>query len=349
MAAIAIYDWQTVPTKVAKLLPLAAAAYVAHEKAAAVSGLLATTAAMWRPDDNTLRIRAEQYVGCAGLQAYAARVKEAGYATQFCTTVPDWSREILIKRGSMAIPGVKQLWSLGNKALAGPSPLSNGLVSSLLLGGLGYGTGALAEKLFPERFGRRKQLRKRFGLLGALGGAGVGAINAYANSRALKQPIFSGLVSNNRTPVVYPFEKAAYTMGYGFNPADPMVPDAIGLHQPIINVPQFNTLMWRDARNGMINPYGPYGSHTPPPLAAAATGLTQGISVGLGTPLLSPHDLVRGFVAAGASPTTANVAGRTLGALAALSPTAQYQLQNSGVWGSVVSTVVPPLFGHGRF
>lgn len=340
-AAKDIYPWESVPARVEALLPEAARARVAHEKAALAADILPFVSATWMPEANVVTLWSAKPV--PEKQAEIYREHLTGYGNTRRILSGEFPPEdILIK--SAAIPGVKQFFELGNKALGGPTPLSNGIVSSLLLGGLGYGTGALAEQLFPERYMRRGRLRKTLGLLGAGTGLGVGALNAYANARALKQPYLKSLVTKNDTPVVYPFEKESYVINYGFNPTNPMVPDAVGMNQPTISVPQFNTALWRDVHKGMINPYGPFGQHTPPPLAAAATGLMSGISTGLQSPVIRPIDVVRGFASAGVGLATANIAGRTLSALAGLTPEAQRKLQDLGLWGGMMHAVMPPLF-----
>jgi hypothetical protein len=43
--------------------------------------------------------------------------------------------------------------------------------------------------------------------------------------------------------------------------------------------------------------------------------------------------------------TTTNLAGRTLGALAGLTPAAQEKVQDLGLWGGMLNTVIPPIFG----
>jgi hypothetical protein len=350
-ASIDINAWHEVPGRVAKLLPEAAKVRVAHEKAALAANILPLVVATWEPETGSVYVYADKPVSEKAARTYCDAFELPTQSIIFPKDLnrADAAAEILIKQGSFAVPGVKQVWNLSNKATLGPTPMTNGIVSALLLSGLGYGAGTLAENLFPDRHRERGKLRRRLGLAGALGGAGIGALNAYATSRALKQPYLKSLVTSNNTPVVYPFEKESYTVGYGYNPADPMVPDAIGINQPSINVPQFNTLMWRDVHKGMINPYGPYGSHTPPPIAAAATGMTSGLSAGLGSSIIRPADMVQGFVAAGMSPQSANLAGRTLGALASLSPASQYHLQNMGLWGGMVTAVVPPMFTGRQF
>jgi hypothetical protein len=339
-AAKDIYAWEAVPARVAELLPAAARARVAHEKAALAADILPLAVATWMAECNTITLWTKAPLPEKNAAIYREHLGDYGFVRN--CQAPNLEREILIKQA--ALPGAKHVFELGNAALGGPTPLSNGIVSALMLGGLGYGTGALAERLFPERARRRGRLSKTLGLLGAGTGLGVGALNAYANAQALKRPYLKSLITSNDTPVVYPFEKESYVVNYGFNPANPMVPDAVGINQPTISVPQFNTALWRDVHKGMIDPYGPFGQHTPPPLAAAATGLMSGISTGLQSPMIRPIDVVRGFASAGVGMATANVAGRTLSALAVLPPATQHKLQDLGLWGGMMHAAMPPLF-----
>lgn len=347
MAAIDIYQWEAVPARVAELLPAAAKARVAHEKAALAADILPLATATWMPEANTITIWTTAPVTEKQAAEYRAHLGDYGLVRS--CQAPELTSEILLKRA--AIPGVKHVFEMGNKALGGPTPLSNGLVSALMLGGLGYGTGALAEQLFPERYMRRGRLRKTLALLGAGTGLGLGGLNAYATSRALKQPYLKSMFTGNQTPVVYPFEresleKAAYVTTYGYNPRNPYVPDAVNLDQPSISVPQFNNVLWRDVHKGVGGAQPPFGFHTPAPLAATASGLLTGISTGLRSPIIRPTDVVRGFASAGVGLATANIAGRTLSAMAGLTPEAQNKLQDMGLWGGMLHTVLPPLF-HG--
>lgn len=347
-----IKPWQDVPDRVAQLLPVAAKLRVAHEKAALAADILPIGMATWNPDINGLTLYTRKPLSKQALSVYENSIYDGDLNfAALCNAEPNWDEEILIKRGT-AIPGIKHVFEGGQSLLGGPTPLANGIVSGLLLGGLGYGTGALAEQLFPARYLERGKLRRTLGLLGAGTGLGVGALNAYANARALKQPYLKSLITNNKTPVVYPFEREmgekasnfGFGMdtgtGYGFNPASPP------MYQPSISVPQFNTALWRDVNRGMINPHGPYGNYTPPPVAAATTGLMSGISTGVGSPIIRPIDVVRGIASAGVGLATANLAGKTLSALAGLTPEAQNKLQDMGLWAGMLTAVVPPLFGR---
>lgn len=330
-----IKPWQDVPDRVAQLLPVAAKLRVAHEKAALDAQILPLTLATWNPDINGLTLYVQKPLTKQAIETYENSVYDGdiNFAV-ICNAEPDWDEEILIKRGT-AIPGLKHVFEGGQALLGGPRPLTNGIVSSLLLGGLGYGTGALAEQLFPARYLERGKLRRTLGLLGAGTGLGIGALNGYANARALKIPYLKGLITNNKTPVVYPFEKESFmdNSGFGFQ----------SMQQPSIPVSQFNNAMWRDVQKGMNNPYG---THTPLPIAAATTGLMTGISTGVGSPIIRPMDVVRGIASAGVGLATAHLAGKTLSALAGLTPEAQNKLQDMGLWAGMLTAVVPPLFGR---
>jgi len=334
-------DWQQVPDTVAALLPQALQIKEAHVAAAAVVDCLATSALTWNPTTQQVNVYHTAPVTEDVAQKYAAafsaadcKVTHNGVA-QF---QPD-TDVILIKRGSL-IPGLPTVWNTSNKLLLGPTPLSNGIVASLLGGGLGYGAGALAENLFPARYLERGKLRRTLGLVGALGGVGLAGLQGYANARALKTNFMRGLVTNNKTPVPYmdQYEKRSYGNmldGTGAIVNDPML-------SPSIYVPQFNNAVWNDARRG--NMFG-YSQHTPPAYAAATAGLMSGISTMNRSPIIRPIDVVRGIASAGVGLATANVVGKTLSALAGLSPAGQNKLQEIGLWGGVMHAIVPPLFG----
>jgi hypothetical protein len=256
---------------------------------------------------------------------------------------PDWNEEILVKRGSL-VPGLPTVWNAGNKLLGGPTPLSNGIMTSLLAGGAGYGAGMLAEQFFPERYIQRGKLRRTLGMIGALGGLGVAGLNSYANARALRTGMLKGLFTNNKTPVVYPYEEKLEKKSYpipsggetGAFLSEPMF-------SPTVSVPQFNSAAWQDVNRGL---YNGCQSHTPPQFAAATTGLMTGISTSIGSPIIRPIDVVRGIASAGVGLATANIAGKALSALAGLTPEGQNKLQEMGLWGGMMHAMVPSLFGR---
>lgn len=358
-----INEWMQVPERVSELLPRAEQVKTAHMKAAEAAGLLATSAVSWEPESDGVSV---WVTTLPSEKTAAAYVDKFSYLTQaicfreIAKHAPDQDKEILVKVGSMlgqigsalgkatsaagdaAIHtrfGIAPTWHYGNKMLGGPNPLTNGIVASLMMGGLGYGAGTLAENLFPERYLERGKLRRTLGMLGAMGGVGLGLGNAYANARTMGpgKSIWEGmLISNNATPP-YMQEKAGFDFG-----ENPMAPGDTGLFAPKIPVPQFNALVWNDVRKGLDNPYG---IHTDPAIGAATTGLMSGISSQARSPIISPMTIINGIASAGVGLATANLAGRALGALAGLTPEAQNKLQDMGLYGGMLHAIVPPLLG----
>lgn len=334
--------WEDVPQRVAHLLPRALFLKEAHLQAAAESHLLVNTFVTWVPASNTLAIyavrepvksAAEKYRHIMGVQPVEFR----------SIAQPNWDEEVLIK--SAALPGVAPAFDFANRAL-GATPLSNAIVSGLMAGGVGYGTGALLENLFPERYLERGKLRRTLGLVGAGAGVGLGFNNALANSRRMNTSIWKGWVTPNDAAGAYtPKTKAAEArikeaftplQGSGIMLADP------ALNEPTISVPQFNNAIWSDTRRGMTHGFN---QHTPPAYAAAASGMMTGLSTGLQSPIIRPSDVIRGIASAGVGLATANLAGRTLSAMAGLTPEAQNKLQDMGLWGGMMHAIVPSMLG----
>lgn len=328
-------DWKAVPDRVAALTADALKIRIAYEKIAEQTGDLAGTLATWDTLNDTLV-----------LYRHGVHESRLGYLKEgrccilrdIRRVAPDWETEILIKQA--AIPYLSQTFDFANKALGGPTPLSNGLVSALMLGGLGYGAGALAEKLFPERYVQRGTLRRNLGLAGAAAGIGLGANNAYATSKKMRQGFLKSLITPNTTPV--PALPGDEKVGFDYNTNNAFFNTPNALFVPIISVPQFNATTWNDVQRGL---YTGNSQFTPPAYAAAATGLMSGISAAQNSPIIRPVDVIRGIASAGVGLATANVAGRALSALAGLTPAGQAKLQDMGMWGGMMHAIVPSIFG----
>lgn len=316
-------DWQAVPDRVAELLPQAVQLQQMYFKIAAQTGDLAGTTATWDTVDDVLvfyRPRPMSKLAVDNGRCVVLRSRD---------TQPDWEREILLK--SAAIPGISHAFEFGNKMLGGPTPLSNAIVSGLMLGGVGYGAGALAENLFPERYLERGKLRRNMGLLGLGAGGLLGLNNAYAMSRTRPDIGFwKSWVTPNTTPTTAPNEKVGFA---GFNQPS--------LFAPTVSVPQFNQAAWQDVQRGM---YTGGSQFTPPAYAAATTGLMTGISTAQRSPIIRPVDVIRGIASAGVGLATANIAGRALSAMAGLTPLGQQKLQDMGLWGGMMHAIVPAMF-----
>lgn len=330
-----IYEWQAVPERVAALLPLAVQVKVAHEQAALKAGILAITAATWSPELNAITLYSAQQLDKTAYDTYEHEIYDGDRclaSVSYNQIQPDWNEEILVKVGSL-VPGLPTVWNTGNAMLGGPTPLSNGLMTGLLAGGLGYGAGTLAEQFFPERYLERGKLRRTLGLMGALSGVGVAGLNSYANAKALRTSMLRGLLTNNKTPVVYPYQEQMMKKSFANNP----------LFAPTVSVPQFNSAAWQDVNMGM---YRGFQNHTPPQFAAATTGLMSGISTNMRSPIIRPVDVINGIASAGVGLATATIAGKALSAMAGLTPAGQAKLQDMGLWGGMMHAVVPSLFGR---
>jgi hypothetical protein len=355
--------WRAVPERVADLLPRAIEIGHAYIKVAEQTGDLAGSTATWLVDEDVLvcyRPNAKRAVKFGHLDnGRCFRIRDIN-------DKPDVEKEILIKKA--ALPGVSHVWDFANKALLGPTPLSNAIVSGLMLGGLGYGAGTLAENLFPERYLERGKFRRTLGLLGAGAGLGLGAMNAHANGRRTGKGFWSGLITRNDSDVSqYTPESriaarglnARERLGIAKQPAVKtsaaetvkesfqQFPSQLrqpGLFAPIVNVPQFNQAAWGDVQRGMHT--NNFQNYTPPQFAAATTGLMTGISAAQRSPIIRPVDVIRGIASAGVGLATANLAGRTLSALAGLTPAGQEKLQDMGLWGGMMHAVVPAMFGN---
>jgi hypothetical protein len=340
-----IYEWQAVPERVVTLLPVALQLKAAHERSALNTGLLATTVATWEPDVGLVTLYAPECTTKQAAENYISSMRDAGYSSAVVTygpAQPDPAEEIIIKVGSM-IPGLSTVWNTGNKLLGGPTPLSNGLMTGLLAGGLGYGAGTLAEQFFPERYLERGKLRRTLGLMGALSGVGLAGLNSYANAKALRTSMLRGLLTNNKTPVTYPYEEEM--MKKSFSPLGGQTGAFSNepMFAPTVSVPQFNSAAWQDVNMGM---YRGFQNHTPPQFAAATTGLMSGISTNMRSPIIRPVDVINGIASAGVGLATATVAGKALSAMAGLTPAGQAKLQDMGLWGGMMHAIVPSLFGR---
>jgi len=335
----ALEEWQKVPLRISAIMPAATALRAAHNKAASATGLLPIAYVTWQPEVSRVVVHTPQELSAYTKQAYTEKLA-ASCQVFFSTSAPDTG--ILVKIAQQpAYPGLATAWNTANKALGGPTPLSNAIVSGLLLGGLGYGAGAVAEQVIPERMLEQGKLRRTLGTLGLLGGAGVGALEAGTTAHKLDQGFWRSWLTDNRTPI---------PENIGSKKASSFFPGAdshsmTGLGAPVIKVDAFNRAVWADARTG-YDQTGMVDKHTSPQIAAATTGIVSGISAQARSPIISPATVINGLTSAGVGLVTANIAGRTIGALAGLSPHAQEKIQDIGLWGGMLHTVIPPLFGQ---
>lgn len=204
-----------------------------------------------------------------------------------------------------------------NNLFGGPTPLATAVTGSALGAGLGYLGGAAAETLFPHAL-RGKRLRKTLGLAGGVLGAIPGMYLGSLGARADGTGYLEGLTS----PGVLSGEPKAASLN-----------DAGGLYLPRVEVDAFNRLVLAD-------PFAP-----PAVRAGAAALVTAADRSTGGLGLISPADIARIAIGAGAGYVQAYAGAKVLGALAGLSPDAQRAMSQMGTVAGALNAVVPGLFG----
>lgn len=236
-----------------------------------------------------------------------------------------------------------------NKMVGGPNPLLATLAGGALGAGAGYGLGWLGEKVLPKDYFDKGKLRRTLAILGGIGGAAPGLHWAFDNLRA--DPQHSGSWRALISP--YPWTQEAQNRfaqpSSEITSHMPMEVRALdeafikaadiagGEFENSIPVDQFNRVVWNDLRS--------MGGSTPSPIAAAATGLTTAASLSQGgANLISPMDIARIGMGAGSGYISSLLVGKTLGALAGLNPATQQKLQQVGIWGGVLSNIIPLAF-----
>lgn len=241
-----------------------------------------------------------------------------------------------------------------SNAIGGATPLASMLAGGLLSAGLGYGAGALAETLAPRVFEKgktRKRLAALGGVLGAIPGAGLGALgmstwgsklNPERDRSSWNAFVRPNVLFGSPATVASPINKAAEalrTIQPEISEEMQKAADMFGGMAPSISlepipVDAFNRLVLND----------PF---TPPNMQAATLGVVNAAS-NLNGPsrFVSPMDIARIGLGMGAGYVQATIGGKVLGALAGVTPEAQRTLQNVGVVAGAIKSVVPGLFGQ---
>lgn len=357
--------WEDVPSEALELVRLATPAAVAFRKAA-LNLPRVRAHALFLPEGGHLWVGLDKVASDADVVAWYNGLKTAGFRNVGIAPLdcaPDhphraWGEApwVWVKRAvdpAVSLGGklLNVLPSDFNRLYGGPSPLAAALAGGLLGAGVGYAGGTIAEQFLPPDF-EPGRLRRNATLAGAAVGAAPGALWGSASHKA--HPETPGLrawlsgwpfrdkdlptgspVKRACDRLLVHLEKAAW---YGDGPgADQPAGQGLDGLATLPSIPRdaFGRVVWQD----------PY---TPPPIRAAAVGLVNAASAANGySPWVSPWD-VASVAAAGA--TRGLIVGKTLGALAGLRPEAQQQLQRAGVWGNMLTAVVPNAFpGPGLF
>lgn len=245
----------------------------------------------------------------------------------------------------------------------GGRPIASTIASGLLGAGLGYGAGWLGEQFLPDWAQEKGTMRKRFALLGGLGGAGVGAVPGFLNWTAGKSfndpTLYKGHVKNRGfEPDVTPFgpDTGYYNVSKKYKKAvdsyvtkmayvpHPTVGGAFGgpsfEEMPLVKMDELGRVVW--------------GSGASPQLAAMTMGAAYGSSQ-MPDPnampgKVTPHQtgLFGMMMGAAGGGIKGYLVGRTvgkgLGLLTGMPDATQNTLSQSGAAVGVLGTLVPMLF-----
>lgn len=304
-------DWNVVPTAVVSFMKLAAAPVAAVRAALPADGY---RAAYWHADRDVVYVRD----GCGSFdwgRIKAAKVVVAGDEPPPGLVDGDhpW---VLVKRADPVVQAVAGAANLVptplNDLVGGATPLA-GMLSGGALGALaGYGGGYLAESLFGPHVTRKGKLRKFLAAMGGVAGAAPGA--------------WMWSISSRENPDASVWKTLV-------NPW-PHTDEAIKAGQSAIPRNQFGQVVWADEQ-------------TPLPIRAATNGLlTAAGELRGGANLITPMDVAKVAIGMGSGYVSGVLVGKTLGALAGLTPDAQSAVRRSGTWAGVLTSVVPMAFGR---
>lgn len=311
--------WSDVPELVASFCKLAAAPVAALRAALPVDRC---RAAYWHADRNLLYVRDGDYgVDWAAVgKAAAARVVVDGFDEPPPGLLDGDEPWVLVKRAdpvtSTVAGAMNAVPTPVNELIGGPTPLAAILSGGALGAAAGYGTGWAVEKLLGHENLRKGRLRKMLALAGGGLGAAPGAW--WWATAARERPegdTMGALVSN--WPYGPEAKEGAAVDGSASIPYN-----------------RFGQLVMADA-------------DTPLPIRSATTGLLAAAAqAGGGSAWVSPRDVARVAVGMGSGYASGLVVGKTLGALAGLTPAAQDTLRQAGTWAGVLTAVVPMAFGR---
>lgn len=232
--------------------------------------------------------------------------------------------------------------------LGGPNAATTTLVGAGLGGLGGHVLGRTLDAALPAGLGailpdeyRREVERMRLTPLLTTAGAGLGAVPGLLRGTVA--------LHNGKSPLsAYPWTKVSAQF-------DAAVNETGGMFVPTIPVDAFNKAVWSDV-HGPANPFGTksrWGDNdqqmvTPPSAAMLASGLVTAAGAAKGQAWVSPWDVaqVAARIAQGGlvGAATGMIVGRTLGALAGMSPEMQNQAKRTGLWAGALTGVAKTLF-----
>jgi hypothetical protein len=233
-----------------------------------------------------------------------------------------------------------------NALIGGPSPLAATLAGGLLGGGLGYGAGWLGEQFLPYEQFRPGHLRKTLAALGAGLGTTPGLWWGTISQRENPDKGWKSWLSNWPNPQI---DKSGSYLAEAHRDLHAYLPPPSA---------RFRKAALQDTGIDNLDkvpmiPRGPFDymvamdPRTPPGIRAATTGLVDAAAYRRGDGgWVSPADVARIAMGAGAGYASGMLVGKTLGVLAGLRPQAQQELQRMGTWAGILTSVVPLAFAR---
>jgi hypothetical protein len=198
------------------------------------------------------------------------------------------------------------------------SPFAMSLATGIAGAGLGYGAASATAPLLGEEWDKKGW--KRRGLLyGALLGAAPGALEML-KSVVLNRSVLDGS------------HMQAKHSDFG-------IPTQRWHSGPIISGEELMKTVWTNP--GVSNRLSPHEQS----LITGVVGSTQQIA---GSSYITPHDVGRLAVGMGVGYLQGTVAGKIIGALTGLPPSAQKTLANTGMYAGALKSTLPILFGQTR-
>ena len=153
-------------------------------------------------------------------------------AATAATDGPLWSNPMKPGAESALAPVAGALGKI-QEPWGGPNPITSAIVLGLLGTGLGYGGGALAERLLPEKYFNPGRLRKVTGALGGLLGAGLGATFTPWQKQAENDPLLDSMASNSGGAFVPDVHIDAWKKAIERDPYMPAQAQAVAVGLPV--------------------------------------------------------------------------------------------------------------------
>jgi hypothetical protein len=205
------------------------------------------------------------------------------------------------------------------------TPLTGMLTGGLLTAGLGYGTGKLLEKLFPEKW-ETGAIPRTLAVLGGGIGATPGAIQSM--SAAMRGKSLLSRTDGGKMPEPNREFGAKLASSSGLN-------EQIDLP---FRVDGFNRTVMTDPRIvGAIDPQTLLASTA---LVTAASYLPGPVD----NNWVTPGQITRMAIGMGAGYSAASLVGRGLGVLMGMPKSTQENLKNTGMWAGALQAIVPHAF-----